>query len=108
MHCAYVQEFHERLKWARERIYESASDAARALQMNVPTYLGHENGSRGGKDNAQKYARLFKVNYTWLMTGKGDPSGDPIQAMIEDLPPEAQREVETFVRYLHQKHTKQP
>lgn len=106
LQCAYVQEFHERLRWAREQKYETASDAARALNMSIQTYLAHENGSRSGKDNAQKYARFFKVNYTWLMTGAGTPTGNPIQTMIEELPPGAREDVEAFIRLMHEKHVK--
>jgi phage repressor protein C with HTH and peptisase S24 domain len=53
--------------------FERASDAARAIGVAEPTYLGHENGSRGFRaDDAQKYASRFGVNFEWLMTGKGE------------------------------------
>ena len=40
-------EAHDRLKQARmDAGFRTASDAAKALAVKVPTYLGHENGSR--------------------------------------------------------------
>lgn len=53
---------------------ENASEVARLLGIPEPTYLGHENGSRGLKiDAAQKYADFYRVNFEWLMTGRGHP-----------------------------------
>jgi transcriptional regulator with XRE-family HTH domain len=71
MHVAFVETLHERLRQARERAgFETASDAARALGLSESTYLGHENGSRGFKAKAEKYARRFGVSLEWLLTGK--------------------------------------
>jgi len=56
----------------REAGYATASAAAEALGTSIPTYLGHENGSRGFKrDSADQYARKFNVSMEWLLTGKG-------------------------------------
>lgn len=62
-----------RLRQARERAgYDSATDAARAFGWTVPTYLAHENASRGiPYERATKYARAFRVNAAWLITGVG-------------------------------------
>ena len=49
----------------------SATDAAKALDVREPTYLAHENGSRGFKSQADRYARRFGVNLEWLLTGRG-------------------------------------
>jgi phage repressor protein C with HTH and peptisase S24 domain len=74
MHNAWMTEMHERLAWAREQAgFDSASDAAEALDIPAPTYLGHENGSRGFRGRAEHYAKRFKVNLEWLLTGKGQP-----------------------------------
>lgn len=63
---------HERLRIAREKIYESAADAARALGINYNTYVAHENGSRGfGRDAAMRYASKFNLSLEYLLTGKG-------------------------------------
>lgn len=47
--------------------------------MPYATYAGHENGSKAGfrNDDAQVYARRFKVDLTWLLTGRGamEPKG---------------------------------
>ncbi|WP_458756653.1 LexA family transcriptional regulator [Afipia sp. TerB] len=57
---------------ARKRAgFASASDAAKALGVKEPTYLGHENGSRGFKKaSAEQYARRFGVSLEWLLTGR--------------------------------------
>lgn len=70
-----MQDRHERLAWAREDAgYETPTDAADALGVPRPTYLGHENGNRGFKQqSAEKYARRFAVDLAWLLTGKGTP-----------------------------------
>ena len=66
----------DRLKQARiRRGFESAADAARALQMSEPTVRAHENGTRKLRwDVAQRYARAYGVDATWLMDGDRKPS----------------------------------
>lgn len=70
-----MSELFERLAWAREEAgYETATDAAGAVGEKVPTYIGHENGSRGfNRKKAEKYARRYGVSLEWLLTGKGEP-----------------------------------
>lgn len=69
-----MQGISERLVWLRKRRYKSASDAARAMGVREPTYLAHENGSRGlRRDAALRYARFFRGSVEWLLSGKGDP-----------------------------------
>jgi phage repressor protein C with HTH and peptisase S24 domain len=64
---------HHRLRFAREQAgYASASDAARAMGVEEPTYLGHENGSRGLSRAGARYARFFHVSLDWLIGGRGD------------------------------------
>ena len=73
-HYAFVTTIppHKRLQRARELAgFETASDAARSLGVREPTYLGHENGSRGFRSSAEKYARRYGVNLEWLLTGRG-------------------------------------
>jgi SOS-response transcriptional repressor LexA len=74
----------ERLIQARARRFESASDAARAMNVPVPTYSGHENGNRGiPLDAASRYARFFRVSLDWLVFGRGPSSmGDPQEIEI--------------------------
>ena len=71
---AFVQERAERLRHARIAAgYESASAAAEAMGVAIPTYLGHENGSSGFRTpSAIKYAAKFRVSLEWLETGRGD------------------------------------
>src|SRR6185503_5997879 len=68
----------DRLKLARERAgYDNATAAAEAMGVRPPTYLGHENGSRGfTPETAKRYARFFRVKPEWLILGDGDPAPD--------------------------------
>lgn len=68
-----VVEPNERLKQARERAgYDSARAAATAMGVSADTYAQHENGTRGFKSKAERYARFFKVAPEWLLFGRGD------------------------------------
>lgn len=81
----------ERLAWAREQAgYKSKSEAARALHVPVPTYNSHERAEEpGGRDfspeQAETYARKFRVALGWLLTGKGDPKagGDEVPPQLK-------------------------
>lgn len=63
----------ERLQKARIAAgYNSVREAAAAVGVNYQTYAGHENGSSGFRaDKGALYARRFKVNFEWLMSGRG-------------------------------------
>lgn len=65
----------ERLAWARESAgFKTANDAAERLAIKPPTYYAHENGSRGFRaDSAAQYAKAFRVDLNWLLTGRGQP-----------------------------------
>lgn len=65
----------ERLRTAREGAgYATAVAAAEAMGVRAPTYMHHENGTRDFTrgDTAQRYARFFRVNLEWLLTGAGE------------------------------------
>lgn len=67
-----------RLRWARKTAgFGSARAAAQARGWIVETYKTHENGSRLKKglseEDGRKYARAFRVDLPWLMTGVGEP-----------------------------------
>lgn len=78
-----MSEMNERLAWARENAgYESASDAARALGIAIPTYVMHENGTRGfRKDSATRYAKFFRISLEWLLTGRGTATGSQTRTL---------------------------
>src|ERR1700760_1193989 len=64
---------HQRLRFAREQAgFARASDAARAMGVEEPTYLGHENGSRGLSRAGPRYAKFFRVSLDWLLAGRGE------------------------------------
>jgi SOS-response transcriptional repressor LexA len=68
------------LKAAREGAgFETATQAAEAMRVPAPTYLAHENGSRGfPAQRAKQYADFFRVSPEWLLYGKGGaPTPEP-------------------------------
>lgn len=64
---------HERLRVARlASNFITARAAAEAMGVAPPTYMAHENGSRGlTTPAAQRYAEFFGVSLAWLLEGKG-------------------------------------
>jgi phage repressor protein C with HTH and peptisase S24 domain len=70
-----MKEPHQRLQKARAQFFDSASAAAEALNIANATYTQHENGKRGFKLHAERYARFFRVNLEWLLTGRGSMRG---------------------------------
>lgn len=72
LQTAVMDEFHERLRWARERKFPTAKAAAESLGIPYGTYSGHESGARGAKnDEIERYARKFKVPAGWLAFAEG-------------------------------------
>ena len=67
----------ERLVQARRGAgYATATAAADAMGIPPPTYLAHENGTKGiRQDTAKRYARFFRVDEAWLLLGKGPKDG---------------------------------
>lgn len=62
----------ERLKDAREKAgFGSAAEAATAIGVSASTYAQHENGIRGFKTKAEKYAARFGTTPEWLLYGRG-------------------------------------
>jgi len=63
-----------RLRRARESAgFQTATDAASRFAWKSPTYLSHENGSRGITPEAVlAYARAFRVKPEWILFGSGD------------------------------------
>jgi len=72
-------ELWERVKWARQRRFESAAAAAEALGMKEGTYRCYERGPDSAKfipleyKHAKQFAREFKVRWEWLLDGVGEP-----------------------------------
>lgn len=63
----------ERLVAARKAAnYDTATQAALAMNVRPPTYLGHENGTTPITRAAERYARFFRVSLEWLLTGRGE------------------------------------
>jgi hypothetical protein len=75
-----------RLVEARELAgYADAADAARALNIPYSTYKNYEDGHRGFKEHAEKFAKKFHVDVIWLLYGKGMPRGRGIENRIRSL-----------------------
>lgn len=66
-----------RLRQAREAAgFATVRDAVNRYGLNYATYAGHENGNRGMKpDVLRDYARKFRVDLAWLISGTGTPPG---------------------------------
>lgn len=75
----------QRLREARKNAgYDTASEAAEALSIPVPTYIQHENGGRGfPASRAPLYARKFKVTEQWLLYGKGAGPDTVVEAPLK-------------------------
>ena len=81
IHMADLDTPHGRLAHARLRLakIKSAAAASRLLKIPYPTYAAHENGTRGfGPEEADLYARTFKIDREWLVWGIGSPRGPSI------------------------------
>lgn len=62
-----------RLRKARAAAgYDTAAAAARAMGIKEPAYHNHENGTAGLSRAGERYARFFRVNLDWLLTGHGE------------------------------------
>jgi SOS-response transcriptional repressor LexA len=81
----------ERLRWAREQAgYRSALAVSKELGVPYSTYNTHERAEEpGGRDfnpeQAEVYARKFRVAIGWLLTGRGDPKagGDEVPPQLK-------------------------
>ena len=67
-----TMEKNDRLKHSRIKAgFKTAASAATYLGIPYGTYSGHENGSRGIRDDElQHYAKTFKVQLYWLAFGE--------------------------------------
>lgn len=112
MHCApqyYARmetgdpDMAARLKSARRhKGFRTATEAAKAMGVPVPTYLGHENGSRGFLTDIPRYARFFGVRWQWLQRDEGPMvAGRPgLEERIAQLPADKKEQVFRFVDFL--------
>lgn len=69
--------FGGRLRWARRKDgFDSPDEAADRYGWNRHTYKSHEKGKRTPRDHTRihTYARAYKVNTSWLITGHGSPA----------------------------------
>ncbi len=78
-----------RLRQARKlKEYATAADAAAVLGISPNTYRLHENGNRGFKLEAERYATFYRVNFEWLWTGRGEmrpTKGEPPEKSDSDF-----------------------
>lgn len=84
-----MDDMHERLKAARIAAnFTSARSAASKHRWNPSTYLAHENGqNRFDPATANRYARAFKVDGWWLLTGNSSgPNKNAIDNEEEEQP----------------------
>lgn len=113
MHIAFMgktdedrrKAFGRRLKQARlaKRRGMSAAEAARQMRVPEPTYQAHENGSRDGSDNVEKYARFYRVNWRWLLKDEGSMDGDPDESLFAELDDADKAQVRGLMEFLKSK-----
>ncbi len=86
-----IKERGDRLRWARERAgYENALDFVRAHDISQSAYYHHESNRRGFSSAvAERYARLLRIDYTWLQTGRGSPTKATTNSIIGFVGPNA-------------------
>lgn len=80
-----------RLALARSNAgFATSADGARYIGAKYSTYVAHENGTTGFRvDTAEQYARRYRVDLNWLLTGRGKMSGDtvvPAEIEVAGLP----------------------
>ena len=97
MQTAFMSEMRDRLRQARKLAgYRTIVAATEAHGLVYSTYACHEGGARPFKREAPRYAKLFRVNLTWLVEGTGAPRGKvethPVVELYEQLPPEKQKQ----------------
>lgn len=65
-----------RLRQARELAgIKTAAEAAKLTKIHVQNVRDHEAGRRGADiDHLDTYASIYKVDYVWLATGRGQPN----------------------------------
>lgn len=68
--------------------YASSAKAAEAMGVKPPGYAHHENGTRGLSRGADiRYAKFFRVNVEWLLTGQGPMRKGQAVEPADPLPP---------------------
>lgn len=110
MRMADLSTPHGRLTHARMHLarLKSAAEAARRLKVPYPTYAAHENGSRGfGPEEADLYAKAFKIDREWLVWGVGNPRGPSIMDKIAQLDPDRRKAAESHIDWLHSEQQKE-
>ncbi len=77
-----------RLRKARANAgHRNATDAARAIGVNVVTYTAHENGGREyDRKTALVYGKAFGVDPAWLIFGGPTVGGEPSKPTKEGAP----------------------
>ncbi len=72
------EEMAARLRLAREKAgFVGPSEASAHFKWKLPTYASHENGWRSYHKSAGKYAKAYRVDEAWLLTGQGKgPEGE--------------------------------
>lgn len=80
-HC---EEGWQRLRWARLQRFETAKAAAESMHIKESTYTAYERRPDSSKHTklthqaAATFAKKFRVNWLWLLTGQGTPETEEI------------------------------
>lgn len=104
MHDALMESPVDRL-WRAAQLagYKSPGEIAEAMGAPYQTIVAHLNGSRSFKRQAERYAAFFKVDLTWLLTGRGMPRPDNLQGRILALSPDGQRTIREMIEFIEER-----
>jgi hypothetical protein len=82
--------------------YATAVEAAAATKIHVQSVRDQESGRRGADvEHLDVYARVYKVNFEWLATGRGPMRYDDktLQHWVKRLDPDSLEAVIDFAKF---------
>jgi DNA-binding XRE family transcriptional regulator len=92
---------HERLRAARSKVYRTAAEFARAVDVEEVTYRSHENGNRGFDfDTATFYAARLGIDPNWLWHGDAADRDRALLERLRSLPADRRELVELMIEKL--------
>lgn len=85
----------KRLVEVRSKHFDTATAAAKSLNIPIATYTQYENGKRSLRPKAPILAKAFGVSPYWLLTGARNATVDELVDRLMGIPEDHQREVAT-------------
>ena len=94
-----------RLQNVRKNNKKTQSDIAKALKVTRSTVSKYERGALSiTPDSINRLCKLYKINHTWLLTGKGlmsmDDKKTELSSKINSLPTKTKKAITDLVNSL--------